>query len=559
LMFFSTMTHVRFFCVLPLAGSCVFAYGVSSSLLGMADPRCAGEGTWAWPAILLLVVTVLALTGHASVEYHRRLNFLSLYASYAVLSQAHEDDLENLEWTVTQARGLMESRGAKLKRALDLLCKFSTAAGFGSIPLRAALKTMIAVLETCRADIAKADMMLAIDAHDQLRQCGVGGAEREALLMFLDAPPPLQPDVPAANVHASHTHSLSTSLHRQAWGWNVLSSSSKRPLAVAADELLLPAVAAAADVETGAEGIGSARAAAEVRCRAFVQAMLKEYSTAPPAAEARAALALRAAHWLAERLGLWQDSLPWEKVALLVAATGLHCAAGQDVYIFAQDPLLARAACVYKVLEALDSSGLGKGGQLRGLTRTLIARTRPRDMVDAARWVRVKVEMDDQFPSCESESAVLRGLVLSAADLAYLALPPHLHQQWAQSCEREAQGPALVSPSGFGCSYKVLHDKLLHEASLDLATWLRGLVEVLALPIYQSLGALDQRGVDLAVPVKYLRENATHWRTSIDGYTGIKLSRVTQRQHPETPNENQFNSIIRLQGSLHQTSHDEVV
>jgi len=47
-----------------------------------------------------------------------------------------------------------------------------------------------------------------------------------------------------------------------------------------------------------------------------------------------------------------------------------------------------------------------------------------------------------------------------------------------------------------------------------VAAWLRGLVEVLGLPVYETLGLLDRAEAELATPVRNLRENAKHWKVA---------------------------------------------
>jgi len=120
-------------------------------------------------------------------------------------------------------------------------------------------------------------------------------------------------------------------------------------------------------------------------------------------------------------------------------------------------------------------------------------------------------------------------LVLAAADLAFLALPPQLHRRWAELCLHEAvdvvsgrtatSGTLLGWPGGGS-----RRSSRLPPAALDTASWLRGLVQALALPIYETLARLD--GADMLIePVKHLRSNCKHWKvTELVATAGAEVS-----------------------------------
>jgi len=95
---------------------------------------------------------------------------------------------------------------------------------------------------------------------------------------------------------------------------------------------------------------------------------------------------------------------------------------------------------------------------------------------------------------------LLCGLVLAASDLAFLALPRSLHMPWAELCREES------------------------EVGLHAAPWMRGMAELLAIPLYETLRAVEgtqishhsslNRPASLAAPLRHLRENARHWKAN---------------------------------------------
>jgi len=61
-----------------------------------------------------------------------------------------------------------------------------------------------------------------------------------------------------------------------------------------------------------------------------------------------------------------------------------------------------------------------------------------------------------------------------------------------------------------------------------VASWLRGLVEPLALPLYETLGRLDATEEHMQAPLQHLRENAKRWKAT-------KLVAVGQPRPPDMP------------------------
>ncbi|CAE7708022.1 SDHAF2 [Symbiodinium necroappetens] len=265
--------------------------------------------------------------------------------------------------------------------------------------------------------------------------------------------------------------------------------------------------------------------------------------TSPSGGEARAALTLRAANWLARQTGLWTYLGPWERVALLTAAAGLHCAPigavkamgfKRDVFgaLAGGDPLLSHVASSASTMLALSTAGLASIGTASGrpssrgstaddpnalwkLVRRLQYRARPPCALEDLKRVRMlleadespmpfKLEMLEGFSQEELEEALaaarerrllLSGLVLAAADLAFLALPQKQHFAWADLARDD------------------------REVGIHAPQWLRGLAEVLAIPLYDTLHTLGELaygasngGHLLAVPLDHLRDHARHWK-----------------------------------------------
>eukprot|EP00931_Biecheleriopsis_adriatica_P066208 TRINITY_DN40607_c0_g1_i1.p1 TRINITY_DN40607_c0_g1~~TRINITY_DN40607_c0_g1_i1.p1 ORF type:complete len:1713 (+),score=346.86 TRINITY_DN40607_c0_g1_i1:23-5140(+) len=548
LMFYSMRTNLCFVHALPMVVSALSAYFASSLVMQLSPQYESSETNWGWVAVLLVVSCALCLSGHRNLEYHRRLSFLSLYSSYGVLKDMQLEDPRSIgllspssDAASPCSTSVPETRMARLKRGIEVLRRLSENTALGNQALRNSLQGLLEVLQSTRDDVAQADLRLSTDLSEQLQQKGIEDHAQQMLLDLFETAPPV-PRLPLDSFGLPRA-SVSTAASEptqeekvEAWGWHVLESaesggstsstapahheapeSIKTPLASAGEALLLPAASEAAG---GNAGLG----------RSLLQALMDTYRSSPVGAEARAALALRASHWISRQIGLWQVLTPWERVALLTAAAGLHCApmgavkalgfhSEQTIGCFVgRDPLLGHAASAATTMLAIKSAGLGRagsasatpeGGQLLWeLVRRLQSRARPASALEELKRVRALLEDDDGIlpPVLPQEGAanqdleaaaterrlLLAGLVLAAADLAFLALPPASHKAWAELVCEET------------------------EAGIYASSWIRGLIEVLAMPIYETLRHLStarSRGKSLVEqPLKHLRYNARHWK-----------------------------------------------
>jgi len=144
-------------------------------------------------------------------------------------------------------------------------------------------------------------------------------------------------------------------------------------------------------------------------------------------------------------------------------------------------------------------------------------------MLEDVYRLRAHFERDDQVPAAPAERAALTSLVLAAADLAFLALPASQHRQWASLCQLEAA-------EAVDETLLVLRSESALE--LDVAAWLRGLAEVLAIPVYQTLGLLVGAEAHLAAPLRYLREHAKYWKTAkLVATPGIEVGKEQTSVH----------------------------
>ncbi|CAE8605515.1 unnamed protein product, partial [Polarella glacialis] len=238
-------------------------------------------------------------------------------------------------------------------------------------------------------------------------------------------------------------------------------------------------------------------------------------------------------------------------VALLTAAAGLHCAPASaatglrlqhcsHAALTGRDPLLAHATSAACTRLALKAAGLARSGSalssvsarpssarsrslsfacepaessepLAQLVRRLQSRARGPCALEDCRRMRALLDSGDELmalgvdsppeaiDSAAERRAHLSGLVLAASDLAFLALPRAMHLRWAELCTD------LEAP--------------------DAAGWLRGEVELLAVPIYETLRAVgaaarqvptsnsnSARPNVLSTPLRHLRDNARHWK-----------------------------------------------
>jgi len=566
LMFFSMRTNLSFAHALPMSLSCILAYAISSIVLQsnieVEQNAFQNDYSWGWTGVLLVISSAMCLSGHRNLEYQRRLSFLSLWASFAVLKDIQVDDPATFvdymaferrasgDAQETPANGagpqaMRETRLARLKRGQELLRRLSSSPGMGNQAFRNALIGLLDILSSAREDLAQADRLLKPAVGEQLLKQGIDGEAQQKLLDLFDdsAPVPRLPPKVDKMLDSEGAVNGSDDKEREnpteAWGWEVLpisgpvSSARKAdvpsPLAGAGESVLVPAVSEAAG---GNSALGSS----------LVESLLEAHRTSPSGGEARAALTLRAANWLARQTGLWTYLGPWERVALLTAAAGLHCAPigavkamgfKRDVFgaLAGGDPLLSHVASSASTMLALSTAGLASIGTTSGrpssrgstaddpnslwkLVRRLQYRARPPCALEDLKRVRMlleadespmpfKLEMLEGFSQEELEEALaaarerrllLAGLVLAAADLAFLALPQKQHFAWADLARDD------------------------REVGIHAPQWLRGLAEVLAIPLYDTLHTLGElaygasNGHLLAVPLDHLRDHARHWK-----------------------------------------------
>ncbi|CAK0792693.1 unnamed protein product [Prorocentrum cordatum] len=517
LMFISTRTRIRWCCCCLMAASSCLSYCVTALLLGFAESCKDGSsqrGDPAWPGVVLVVVCILNLCGHYSVEYQRRVVFLSFYASYEVLRESFEEDHTAGESFQQVSKEPVKTSVAQINRSLSLVKKLSNSSDLFSKPMRNALKTMVEALQNSKQEVVQADVLKIVDVMEILDKVNVWGKTRDQLLTQFDSlPTKLQSPEDGGPSSSSRTAPFSGGLlaspaeaHPEAWGWDTISrlpgqgfapqleqadlaarpgrgsmtDRPARPLLVAAEQTLLPAVADMVESADDARQLAQKLLAGLQRC----------YDRAPRGAESRAALALHAGHWLCRRLGVWRQLEPFERVAFAVAAAGLHTGAGgtggRGGALGVGDPLLRVAASLARTLSALDESGLveaatGVAGQaasasmsssrnsvdrsagdLRHLVRQLLARQQPRVVLADVRRVHCSLQSDLLLWSDEAQRTATMALVLAAGDLAFLALPRALHLPWVALMRHEVSG------------------------ELDVTACLRGLGEALALPVFRT-------------------------------------------------------------------------
>jgi len=582
LMFFSMRTNLTFLHALPVALSCLLAYGTSSIVMSASvgqDPD--DDYTWGWTAVLLIVSSGLCLSGHRNLEYQRRLSFLSLYASFAVLKDMEVSDplvedggavspRSSLRSVGTGQSKAPETRLRRLKRGTVLLSRLCANASGGSTAFRNALMALLDILKSAKDDLAQADRLLSADISELLDQKGIDGDAKMQLLLLFDELPPVPP-LPLNVDHMLEAGCYAPPAEggkekekdkQEAWGWEVLnfqhggslgssakveSLSAAAPLVAAGEQLLVPTVTEA--VKDGALG------------RALLDRLLDVHRTSPPGSEARAALTLRATSWIAKQTGLWIHLEPWERAALLVAAAGLHAvpvapvkALGfkQDLngILAGEDPLLGQIASTSSTMLALSTCGLAgqstckflteeeeKSSSLWRLTQRLQYRARPSRALQDLKTVRMLLEADEEplpfnveklqnvSPEEMEEASraarerrlLLAGLVLSAGDLAYLALPQKQHLLWASLAREEK------------------------EVGASAAEWLRGLAETLAIPLYDTLHTVGELACrpsnrqPLSVPLSFLRDNARYWTTHSMVQSGRPNRRFPGELSPKRP------------------------
>jgi len=496
LMFLSTRTNLRFAATCLIASSSIVAYLLSSAMFGTPYTDCGTERNWVWPAVLLVLVSMLGLSGHRSVERRKRAMFLSLEASYHVLKESHDQPGKILEETTADVDMETVSRTARLTHALELVRRLSDSTDIANRPLKPALAKLIAVIDRTKEDITHADRLMTVDMRDQLAKLGIVGDAKDLILDMLETPPRVEVILCTESARTGRKNDES---------WNVLLSapSSGRPLMGASADLLREAAMDAASKRDEQHGDGARRAADR-----FLDGLCAAYDeSGSRVAEARSALAVRATHWLAKNLGLWTALRPWERFALLATAAGLHCKAsgsGGGALLTAES-FLGPALSADRTIEVLGRSGLCEGAcgcvGLQGAVRRMALRSRPRCAIEDVRRLRVELEQTDEV----SERDALCGLVIAAADLAFLALPSFLHKEWASWCKQEGVDARNGKSGQPECS---VGDP---TKDLDVAAWLRGNIEALALPVYQTLQRLDGPRAALTEPVQNLRKNRDHW------------------------------------------------
>ncbi|CAJ1440114.1 unnamed protein product [Effrenium voratum] len=285
LMFFSMRTNMTFAHVLPMALSCVLAYTTSSVIMYSMEDEAMEDDNWGWVAALLAVSSALCLSGHRNLEYQRRLAFLSLHASFAVLKDLQVSDAdcflvegrESLNTTGSFRSGGKgpETRLGRLKKGTQLLQRLSTSAhGTGNPAFRNALKALIDVLVEAREDLAQAERLLAPDVAELLEQKGVDDEAHLKLLELFDELPPVPPLPPQAGRkleqegYGSFTAKTEVSDDKEqteVWGWDVLPSAGGLVLAregvrpSVKKEMLLSPLAAAGEAILIPAALGSAR------------------------------------------------------------------------------------------------------------------------------------------------------------------------------------------------------------------------------------------------------------------------------------------------------------
>lgn len=188
------------------------------------------------------------------------------------------------------------------------------------------------------------------------------------------------------------------------------------------------------------------------------------------------------------------------------------------------DPLLVYAASAGYAEEVLLQACVGEDASFDRcipLVRRLMARARPPCALEDCRRLRLQLELDDQLLASARLStsagaelrALLSSVVLAAADYSFLALPAVQHFPWAQLACHEAQSMDLAVKWEDNLADTNMPQHL-DKSSIATANWLRGLTEVLALPVYETLGMLASAGPSkIAGPLRHLRDNARHWKT----------------------------------------------
>ena len=270
--------------------------------------------------------------------------------------------------SLTRTSGLSapETRLSRLKKGIDLLNRLAASAGTGNQAFRNALLGLSELLSSAREDLAQAERFVSPDLAELLEQKGVEREARAKLLEHFDELAPIQrlplqrlEESPSdgkeervkqeVTLNCSESHlvrlgdgtcfvSMEVFDSRPCFLLSGASLNKEHSLAAVGELLLLPAVLEAAGTDAGKPvesfhvpmksrhcALGPAGGCSPVAWRPSFGLVLMRSSVSH---EARAALTLRATSWLAKEIGLWTHLDPWERVALVTAAAGLHVPAG---------------------------------------------------------------------------------------------------------------------------------------------------------------------------------------------------------------------------------------
>merc|ERR1711971_472426 len=135
--------------------------------------------------------------------------------------------------------------------------------------------------------------------------------------------------------------------------------------------------------------------ALNARAAALLEAFLTGFERATAWSGARAALTVRAAHWLAHRTGIWNQLDGWERVSLLVAAAGLRCvdSGADDSSPSEWRPQTEHAKALdklFKILEVVDLPIPAESRpRVHNMIGDLLMRARPRCALEDTHFSRV--------------------------------------------------------------------------------------------------------------------------------------------------------------------------
>jgi hypothetical protein len=428
------------------------------------------------------------------------MTFLSFYHSWKAIKEIQKDNpdiMQVVSSTAEVARMRSDSKLKRFKTAVDMLNRFCDTKELASPPLRAALRHLHDVVQEVRDDIIEAEQWVTTDIREALHTHSVNGAARDALLaLFGDIDGAdrescsscsvWETAVPGEIPKPRSSTKVATPFVAEPWGWNTLTEWDVS-FHNAVESIFMPTV-----IECiGADAIG--------RGRKFLEILLRSYDRSHNFTYARGALALRASYWLAKELNLWDALHPVERVAVLVSAIGLNSEGGAAV--FTTNCLVERSAAAAFTLEALRSSGLlvdENAVRLRQLVCRAILRARPRCMLEDAQALHKQKNKLGQLSAAAACRSLIISVVTSVASYSFLALPKALHEPWAQLCHEEVINDATSAG----------------QESLDVACWIRALIEILMLPMCEALGVLDGAGTQIAELQRCLDDNSKVWKST---------------------------------------------